>query len=105
MSNEIELAKFGRRGSAAQAAVDAMLNNAPEATQSVRFYAVAVKGADGVIQEVSGSFATFEEASRELSQLLGDDFYRDRDPFVATRLEEPWTLVQTQHVVRGGRVR
>lgn len=58
-----------------------------------RVYAAATVCDDGTVAPVSDSFATRTEAEHELAVLLGDDYYRDRRPFIATSVLPEWRPV------------
>jgi hypothetical protein len=53
-------------------------------------FAVATRLGDGSIRALSKSFASRGEAEQELAVLLGDDYYRDQRPFVATSWKPQW---------------
>lgn len=67
-----------------------------------RAYAVATRLRDGSTRALSTTFATPGEAARELAVLLGDDYYRDQNPFVATTVQSPWVLVDEPTLVAAG---
>lgn len=58
-----------------------------------RVYAAATVCDDGTVAPVSDSFATRTEAEHDLAVLLGDDYYRDRQPFIATSVLPAWRPV------------
>ncbi len=53
-------------------------------------FAVATRLGDGSIRALSKSFGTRGEAEHELAVLMGDDYYRDQRPFVATSWKPQW---------------
>ncbi|MBE5477861.1 hypothetical protein E3G68_005194 [Mycobacteroides abscessus] len=55
-----------------------------------RVYAPATLRSDGTVEPVSNSFRTRDLAERELTALMGDDYYRDRRLFVATSVAQVW---------------
>lgn len=57
------------------------------------YAAAAVADADGMVHPVSAPFPTAAEAEQELATLLGDDYYRDRRPFIATTPRQLWNPV------------
>lgn len=56
-------------------------------------YAVATVCRDGTIEPVSNSFGTEAEAQQDLAVLCGDDYYRDREPFIASSSAQVWQRV------------
>lgn len=58
-----------------------------------RRYAAATELEDGTVQPISSAFNTLGEAERDLAVLLGDDYYRDRRPFIAAGTEPTWRRV------------
>lgn len=58
-----------------------------------RVYAPAAFRSDGAIEPVTNSFSTRSQAEQELAGLLGDDYYRDRQPFLATSVAQIWRPV------------
>lgn len=67
-----------------------------------RTYSVAARHRDGNTRALSQSFATLSEAAHELARMRGDDYYRDRHPFVATCVESPWVPVDEDVLVAAG---
>ncbi|QFS94623.1 hypothetical protein FIV07_28010 (plasmid) [Mycobacterium sp. THAF192] len=63
-------------------------------TPGTRVYAPATVGSNGTIEPVSNSFSTRAEADQELAALLGDDYYRDRRPFIAASVTQVWRPVE-----------
>ncbi|WP_131722473.1 hypothetical protein [Mycolicibacterium conceptionense] len=63
-----------------------------------RVYAPAALRGDGTIEPVSNSFSTLDLAEQELAGLLGDDYYRDCRPFVATSVAQVWRPVEVPQV-------
>lgn len=61
--------------------------------QGPRVYAAATVRNDGTVAPISDSFDTRTEAEHNLAVLLGDDYYRDRRPFVATSVLPAWRPV------------
>lgn len=62
----------------------------------VRVYAPATVRSDGTVEPVTNPFDTPAEAERELAGLLGDDYYRDQRPFIATSDAPVWRAVDVQ---------
>lgn len=60
-------------------------------------FAVATRLTDGRIRALSKHCATRAEAERELSALLGDDYYRDQCPFIAAGWETQWLPLPATH--------
>lgn len=60
-----------------------------------RVYAAATLLSDGTVEPVSTSFTTRAEAEHDLAILRGDDYYRDRRPFIATSVVQHWHPVDT----------
>lgn len=58
-----------------------------------RVYAAATVRRDGTVEPVSNPFGTRDEAEQELAGLLGDDYYRDCRPFIATSVAPVWRPV------------
>lgn len=67
-----------------------------------RTYAVATRLRDGCTRVLSTTFPTPADAARELAVMLGDDYYRDQHPFVATTVESPWVPVDEPVLVAAG---
>lgn len=57
-------------------------------------YAAAAADSDGTIRPVSRAFGTRSEAEDDLATLRGDDYYRDRQPFVATAIAQTWRPIE-----------
>lgn len=54
-------------------------------------YAMVTRLGDGTLSAMSKACETAGEAERELAWMLGDDFYRDRHPFIGVRRKvTPW---------------
>ncbi|AOS94878.1 hypothetical protein AN480_27795 (plasmid) [Mycobacterium intracellulare subsp. chimaera] len=70
--------------------VDVLRSNDVEVIDAVRVYAAAALNSDGEVQPVSTSFETPAQAGQDLAGLLGDDYFRDRQPFVATAIVQKW---------------
>ncbi|WP_396909944.1 hypothetical protein [Mycolicibacterium sp.] len=66
-----------------------------------RLFAAATVAGDGTIQPVSGTFSTAAQAEEDLAALLGDDYYRDRHPFVATAIAPTWRPIEPAAAVGG----
>lgn len=60
----------------------------------LRVYAPATMLRDGTVEPVTNPFNTRAEAEEELAGLLGDDYYRDRRPFIATSIAPVWRAVR-----------
>lgn len=60
---------------------------------NARVYAPATVRSDGTVEPVTNPFGTRAEAEQELAGLLGDDYYRDRRPFIATAIAPAWRAV------------
>ncbi|CAN3132292.1 hypothetical protein ACNUDN_30655 [Mycobacterium sp. smrl_JER01] len=58
-----------------------------------QLYATAVDAGDGTVQPVSTPSRTSTEAEDDLATLLGDDYYRDRRPFIATAPRQIWSPI------------
>lgn len=59
----------------------------------LRVYAAATVRADGTVEPVSNPLPTRDAAEQELAGLLGDDYYRDCRPFIATSVTQIWRPV------------
>lgn len=59
-----------------------------------RVYAAATLLSDGTVEPISASFSTLAEAEQDLAILRGDDYYRDRRPFIATSQVPHWRPVE-----------
>jgi hypothetical protein len=68
-----------------------------------RTYAVATKLRDGTTRALSTTFPTPGEAAHELAVMLGDDYYRDQHPSIATTVESPWVPVDEPALTATGR--
>lgn len=58
-----------------------------------RVYAAATVRSDGTVEPVSNPFDTRAQAEHDLALLLGDDYYRDCRPFIATSTAPVWRPV------------
>lgn len=58
-----------------------------------RVYAAATVRSDGTVEPVSNPFDTQAEAEHDLALLLGNDYYRDYRPFIATSTAPVWRPV------------
>lgn len=79
---------------AAQLAEALMQHGVTIAGPAEQQYAAAISRGDGTVEPVSSPFATRAEAEHDLAVLLGDDYYRDRRPFVATATKQTWTPLE-----------
>ena len=61
-----------------------------------RVFAAATFDSTGTIVPLSNSFPTQAEAQEDLAALLGDDYYRDQRPFIATAIAALWRPVGEQ---------
>jgi len=66
------------------------------ADQTSRVFAAATVDSAGTIVPLSNSFPTQAEAQEDLAVLLGDDYYRDQRPFIATAIPPRWRTVLEQ---------
>lgn len=69
-------------------------NGVTAADADARLFAAATVAGDGTIQPVPGTFTTAAQAEEDLAALLGDDYYRDRHPFVAATLTPTWRPIE-----------
>lgn len=79
---------------AAQLAEALIQRGVAVATPAEQQYAAAVLSSNGTVEPVSSTFEMRAEAERDLAVLLGDDYYRDRQPFLATAMKQTWTLLE-----------
>lgn len=79
---------------AAQLAEALIQHGVTIAGQTEQQYAAAVSRDNGTVEPVSSTFGTRAEAEHDLAVLLGDDYYRDRRPFVATAAKQTWTPLE-----------
>lgn len=68
-----------------------------------RVYAVATTLPDRTTRPLSTTFPTPGAAAQELAAMLGDDYYRDQQPFIATTVEPQWVPIDEPTLIATGR--
>lgn len=66
------------------------------ADPTAHVFAAATVDSAGAIVPLSNSFPTQAEAQEDLAVLLGDDYYRDQRPFIATSIPPLWRPLHEQ---------
>ncbi|WP_131823274.1 hypothetical protein [Mycobacteroides chelonae] len=59
-----------------------------------RVYAAAAVEDTGTVCPISRTFGTQTEAEQDLAVLLGDDYYKDRQPFIAAAPSQTWRPIE-----------
>lgn len=83
----------GSHSMGAAALAEALVERGVRFEDSGCVYAAATVRADGTVEPVSNPLPTRVAAEQELAGLLGDDYYRDCSPFIATSVAQIWRPV------------